>query len=684
MNKWLKRNKKWLMVVGGTFLMVSFLLPQTINQLAGDPAKMVIATLDGVKIRGKEYHEYQRQYDALRAFPFTESIFKGLGVENFEHYLLLVKSAERMGVIGGESDGVAFLNEEIAPGAGAQEVANADMTSGDPARAERARKAMLGDKQVRDEYVEVARKTLVPALSRAAMGRSGFTEQQWNLTLATFKGVLRMLEEYQQSARVSDKRALRQASKLAESASIDYAVVSADRVAEKVAAPTDAEMAAHYEKYKLVESGSGENGIGYRMPNRVKVEWIQLNKANVAVAIRLNDAHVRERWNQRNKGGTQEQFEASRVEFEKSLRNEYAEDILRIADTRFREIASEANRKFQLEGRWRVVPANWREGAMTLDAMAKAIEAAVKTETSAPDDRERWQSPVDISGSSVVKAETAWQSEADLSKLDGIGQATLQRGNEKTPLGTLLLSVREFKADTSFPLQVGVFPVFDRSLRDANGNYYYFRVTATRPAGEPEGLDEVRAKVFADLKKLAGYKMLVADMDGTLQTAATAGLAAVVSKYPVATNLDPAMSLPTLPVEIRRDVRVSRNRAQAFGNPELDVPEFRDAVMNKTQSLDPRTLASSQPGPMRTLAVALPKALSVVFARVEYSEPLTHEFLRSADRGIAGQLISEELPKRDFKRGFLAGTPYAFEPMKKRLNYVPTRSREDEKKDEKK
>lgn len=321
---------------------------------------------------------------------------------------------------------------------------------------------------------------------------------------------------------------------------------------------------------------------------------------------------------------------------------------------------------------------------MTLDALAKAVEAAVKSDTTAPDDRERWQSPVDIAGSSVVKAETAWVGETEITKLDGIGRASLQRGNESTPFSALALAVHELKADTTFPLQVGVLPVFDRSLRDADGNYYYFRVTATRPAGEPEGLDEVRAKVFADLKRLGAYKLLLADMEPALQEALIPGLTTIVTRYPVATNLDPGMSLPTLPVEIRRDVRVTRDRVQAFGNPELDIPEFREAVMNKAQALDARTLASSLPGATRTLAVALPKNLSVVFARVEYSEPLTHEFLRSAGRGIAMRVITEELPKRGPKDTILSNTPYSFEQLKKRLNYVPTRGRDDEKKEEKK
>lgn len=676
MNKWLKRNKKWLMVVGGSFLMVAFLLPQTINQLAGDPNKLVYATLDGSKVRGLEYHLYQKQYEALKAFPFTNAAFKNLGVEQFEHYMLLTKQAERLGVIGGRADAQGFL-DDIAPGSGAQEASNQDMNSGDTARLQRAFKAMQGDPEARQYYVKYAKETFVPGLSRAAAGKAGLTEEQWDHTLASFVGMLRMVEGYLQSARVSDRRALQQARKLAEAATIDYAIVSSDRLADKVPAPTDAEMTAHYEKYKGVEPGTGEHGIGYRMGDRVRVEWVQINKARVAEAIRLNDAHVRERWNQSNKGGTQAQFDAAKPEFEKTLRRQYADDLLRIADGRFREIAAEANRKFQLEGRWRVVPPNWRESTMTLESLAKAVEAAVKTETAAPDDRERWQSPVDITGAAVVFAESALQAETDLRKLDGIGSSSLQRGNERTPFALLALAVRDLKPDTAFPLQIGVIPVFDRSLSDNDGNLYYCRLTAARPAGEPEGLGEVRGRVFSDLKKLAAYEMLKADLNPAVEAASTSGLDGVVSRYPVATALDPNMSLPTLPVEIRRGARVTRDRFQfQSDNDALNIAEFRDAVITKAQTLDTRTLASSLPGPMRTLGVALPKYMSVVVARIEFSEPVTREFLRQSDPGISGRVISEEMPVRDGKTPLLANSPYSFEELRKRLVYVPTRGEE--------
>jgi|GEM_PF-6053117 len=676
MNKWLKRNKKWLMVVGGSFLMVAFLLPQTINQIAGDPGKVVYATLGGAKLRGFEYNQYQKQYEALKSFPFTEAAFKNLGVDQFEHYLLLTKQAERLGLVGGRADAQGFL-DEIAPGSGAQEASNQDMNSGDSARLQRAIKAMQGDAEARQYYVKYAKETFVPALSRAAAGRAGLTPEQWDHTLASFVGTLRMVEGYLQTAKVSDRRALQQARKLAEAATIDYAIVSSDRLAEKVPSPTDAELASHYEKFKNVEPGSGDHGIGYRMTDRVRVEWVQLNKARIAEAIRLNDAHVRERWNQANRGGTQAQFDAARPEFEKSLRRQYADDVIRIADGRFREIAAEANRKFQLEGRWRVVPSNWRENVMPLAQLARSIEAAVKAETAAPDDRERWQSPVDMTDAAVVAAETALLAESDLRKLDGIGSASLQRGNERTPFASLALAVRDLRADTAFPLQIGVIPVFDRSLADNDGNIYYVRITGSRPAGEPEGLAEVRGKVFGDLKKLAAYELLKADLNAAVEAAGTAGLDGVVSRYPVASGLDPNMSLPTLPVEIRRGARVTRDRFQFQSDSStLDLPEFRDAAIAKAQTLDARTLASSLPGPMRTFAVPLPKSLSVVVARIEYTEPVTREFLRQADQGISGRVISEEMPARTGRTPLLVNSPYSFEQLRKRLEYVPVRGEE--------
>lgn len=668
MHKALKKYKKWFIIIGGSVLMIAFLLPN-VNHFGGDPRKRTQGTLAGRKVTMGEYGLTFARFKALEDFPVTKSVLDSLGITEGEHFFLAVNEAKQAGLIGGTSDAEMLMDSMV------QQLANNlmrnELSTGGP-RAQAALNGLQGDAAAAQEFVTQARDRTLPALIAQAVSRSGLPLSEFDLALADLRGVLRVRELLERAPKASDRRLFSALSEIGNRANVDYVIVPAERLISGVPMPTEEEIAAHYEKYKAVNANDNPDGIGYAKPDRVRVEWIEINKARVASSLRLIDSHVRERWNAANPGKTQADFDKERAAFENTLRDEYAADILRIADGRFREAAQASVKGLPLDGRFRLLPENWRDSRLTPEAMAQAIVAGVKAETAGRDDRERWQSPVEIP-MPIVSAESALLSQSDLAATPGIGSAVLQRGGERLSFPELVLGVRELNPRSPAGLQVGVSPIFDRPVSDAAGNLYYFRVTEIRKAGEPISLEEVRAQVVSDLRRLRAFELLQADIQKNLQAASTGGLDAVVGNYPgesTEITLSAPDSKPTLPpLKIERGAMVSIERAASANRDDidsLDTEPFRKAVMEAFAKLDPRKPIADQAREARLVAAPVRKTLSVVYARIESLMPLTAEMARGAD-----QLAINELLSRETRTIEKPDAPFSAAALRERLRWVP-------------
>jgi hypothetical protein len=687
MLKVVKKYNKWILVVGGSLIMVLWLLPQGLTSFR-DPRKRVIATMDGANVRANEMDATTRGYEAIKVLaasmgpqsplPDLEAAF---GVRSSEHYFLLATLAERRGLVGGKADADEIWERTID--ALAVQQARVDVRGTGP-EADRARKFMASfdpptgvaadeiaaREAARQFYFDRARTVGLPGLRQNLGGRAGLNEEQLDHAMAVYRGVIRMIENYSSTARFSDRRVVSTARRFADRATLDYVLAGADRFIPGVPEPTTEEIAAHYEKYKAVEPGTGEFGIGYRKPDRVKLEWIEINRAKIAEKLTLIDTHVRETWNAENPGGTSEQFAKARPDFENSLKTRYAEDLIKLADARFREAAGEAARKYPAAGRFRTLPADWRTTGLSMKALADAITAGVRSDTANPDDRERWRAPVEFP-EPLVNAETGWLDTQALGTLGGIGTSTLARGNDRIPFRQLALNVREFPAGKAFNpadalLQVGLIPVFDRSLSDFTGNHYYLRITAARPAGEPESLDEVKEQVVTDLKRIKAFDRLKAEVEKAGVASLTGGLEAAATTF---TPLDAAIGgTPLAPLTVKRGLVVSKERVMGADAAALNVPAFRDAVAAKVASLDARLNLSAQAAEARTVWMPLPGSLSAVVARVEQLDPVTQELIRSADAGIVSAARNDELSDDGVTR-WNDNSPFSLAALRKNLNY---------------
>jgi hypothetical protein len=234
--KFFRKYQKGLLGVACAFLMVVFLLPSAglgTTDHSSDP----IGTLDGKKITGRDRRQAKAEADIMaRLLPQEPLPTDGL------EWLLLVEDARRNGIYSSRVEATPTLAQiKLSPGY-AQFIRDTEASDG----------------------------LIVSAIQHARM-------------------ILQLKSLIMTAARVSEPRLRHAARDLASSATVDVVAVDSSSLFDKVTAPTDAEIAAQFEKYKDVAAGTPPLGFGYRLPNRVKLEWLTVPLDRVAATVKIDE-----------------------------------------------------------------------------------------------------------------------------------------------------------------------------------------------------------------------------------------------------------------------------------------------------------------------------------------------------------------------------------------------------------
>ncbi|MCH8165123.1 MAG: hypothetical protein IH889_05900, partial [Planctomycetes bacterium] len=115
MFKFLRKYNKYILAVGGTLLMITFLIPvafQSLLPVAGQQ-RATWAQVGQDKVTAADLAQIQQELQLLQVLP----PLRGVGtIDQPEHWYLLVREAESAGLIGGSSS-VAGIGQRIAQNA---------------------------------------------------------------------------------------------------------------------------------------------------------------------------------------------------------------------------------------------------------------------------------------------------------------------------------------------------------------------------------------------------------------------------------------------------------------------------------------------------------------------------------------------------------------------------------------
>ncbi|MCG3122925.1 MAG: hypothetical protein GIKADHBN_01330 [Phycisphaerales bacterium] len=623
MLKILEKYKKYVLVVGGSLLMIAFIMPSAVNQMRTDPGKRVIAFLGEEKVRAGDLSLAHREFTAMtRLAPLLVNNL-GLRDGDDKHWFLMTKEAEHAGMVGAETDGELFLNEMV-------ELVAIQIAQ---ARYKQMAQLVLQQPQMRQQLLEEAQRAL-PNMAAAVRRDAHLTDKEFYLALAKLRGALRLTSAYMQAGRVSDRRLIENAVRSQSFVGVDTVVIPASRLIDRVAEPTEQQITEHFEKYRDVVPGTGENGLGYRQPERLKVGWVFIDALAITDAVRLDTLEVNKRWRKENPSKPGEEFAKDRAGIEETMRTEQVQAVLSQIDKFWKAQVQAATRRLAAEGQYKKIPSDWEATRPTLQSLAQGIVDGVKAGMQ-----------VEIPAPAIVMKDASWLTMEDFQLIPGIGQSFISFGNRRGPTAEVLFSTRELldpgtqSAPTGIPVQVGV-PIADVFAADASGNRYYMVVLDARKAQAAESVEEVRDQVVRGLKTLAAYDVLVTEAPKYEAMARSAGLEEIQKLFALPEGTPPDANV--VPVEIVPNVLVSDDRVGG-SDPRIQTDQFREAATAIGARIDPLQPVTQLPADQRTFMVPLPGSLSLGFGQVVSVEPLTVERYRMVAEAIVRQEQVDEL-----------------------------------------
>lgn len=649
MFKFLRLYQGWILAVFGTLLLIVFLLPQAIEGLfqysavtGGD-----WATVDGdTTVSNGELMQVQGE---LRVVELVgNQVINGLGAQaDPAYWYLLSREAEQAGLVGGTGVGrdmLTAMSEQLA-----------------------------------------ARGSTVPEteLLIRMMGSAQFSDQDVFKTLAKIQGVNQLAARYQTAARYSDERLRQAAAELGLAVDADLVIIDARKeetpdapatddasatdgaeasdtettTASTEPTPDEATLQAQYEAHKADKPGEGTSGFGYRLPDRARIEWIAVNKADIEASVNENaqfdPIEMRKEFlkdpaafGANAVGTTKPEF----VDFQDAVRARMLKDLI---DERMREVekflgdqAQLPRRGLERSGTGYVLPDDWADRRTNFAELANAL--GEEFQMSAP------------STSSAGEFLTA----SDIDTLPGIGNARSSKyGRRAIRTSEFVMASSDFETESPIPSQTGVA---SSVFKDAPGNLYVFRVVETDPAREPNTLDEVRDDVVRDTKALARFKKLVADKSALETQAVDYGLQPIAEKFD--TSVKFVANIARANPEFLKFGIKSPTRIAGLSKPE----DVIDAILKRAAELDYTVPATDLPAAERTFIITDEENLAVVAVQITAVKPLTQEaWAELAQSAGMLRVLATEETALDFTESF------SFDELAARHQFKLVRTSED-------
>ena len=582
MFKFLRKYDKWILAIGGSLLMITFLAPQAIEGLsqysAQTGASWAQVGAPPTTVTQGDAELLRRQTRLVNSLGQQHPLNQlGVGTDP-AHWYLLVREATAAGLIGGPSSGIDFANA-IAQNSG-------ENITGQMVIANLGRQAGLG-------YAETVE------------------------TLAEIRGVSELMAMVTSAGRFSDTRLRGTAARRSMGLGADVVVIDArtDKTLE-IPAQDSAAIEKQFDEYRDVPSGEGDRGFGYRIPDRFSIEWLVVPKAEVRASLEnspeLGPIQLRKAF-QRDPArfGVLTSTTAVPPRFEdraEQVRTKVLDDLV---EERLKAIAKFGDDRLQFPrrslsrtGLHYDLPGDWATQRASMQTLADDIA----NEFDLPQPAYR------STGDDLVTSEDL----ADADRFGTLNSASTELfGRARTATPQLVDALREFGGSDTIPVQSGIaFP----ALTDSAGDIVFARVVSSDPAHAPEDLSKVRAEVTADLESIVRFETLESRLKDIESQARTDGLRSVAKDYDVAMEFAPDIRIANLEFLLQYGISIGSS-IPGLGQDDAAIKE----VVERAMKLDPSRALSVQPIEDRVFAVPVPDKLSVVVISVESLKPLTEE-----------------------------------------------------------
>lgn len=592
MFKFLRKYNKWILAVGGTLLMIVFLIPQAIEGLAhsAGTARATRATvIDNTgreqRVTAGEWADVQAEFELISRQSQMGPVLPVVGsIQGAPHWFLLTYEAKNAGLVG--APGAVPITQEMVNQLGAR--------------------------------VDVAQRTI-----------------------AKLQGVNRLLSLYQTAGEVSDHRLKDYARRVFHTAEIEYLLIPASAEASQFQ-PSEQDLEEHLAAYGELQPGEGDMGFGYRLPDRLKIEWLSVPADAVRAVIRESDemdnVSLRAHWMRelRNpdttlppRGEGPEIPEEVREHLLEQLTRERLDAIARFANDQFR-----ANRRglSQLDG-YVVLPDDWSERRLAFETVATEIQNRFNIE--APEYRATGD---------------RWIGFDDLDDLEGIGRATTDRfGTFQRDLYDLVTGAKEFGGSAVAQIQKGVT---GPPMRTEDGGVHLFRIIDVDASRAPRLVDEVREQLITDLRRRDHFEQLQAMASGLEESARADGLLSVAMDY------DSYLRQASVTLADFAALGMQMQRGEVVVPTPSEIPGIgvnrtvTGAIIDRAMQLPFGVDLNELPDDDRVFVLDAEDSLAMMVYRIKANQPLTSGLYPMVTGTAKMLLINEELGVDQVRKDF--------------------------------
>ncbi len=668
MLRFFREYNKYILVVGVGFLMVAFLIQPTLSMFVPDPTGEVIGTIGDDQIT---LGEQRRAGTDLWVLNELAPILADLGgskpgaAPDSFGWLLMLHDArsmglwasgtqvdEMLGTIGLDEDRLAGLARRLGVSANVVEQALRNWIT-----IQAYKELVLGvvhdpGRQRLQHYLEAGQylqfgryQDAVLAIGSAYQGR------------ARLSGPLveRFLQDHQTTVKAA------------------VLAIPSDRYLPQVSEPDEQALVDQFERYKDVLAGqSGPYGFGYRIPDRVKLEYLSVPFDRVRQQVRVEeadllsyyDAHRDEfQIDQSSGDGATGDAEKSVLPYEK-VRNkirgrliaerasELGDRVIKFAQAMLLEDA----RSLEQRNGYREVPAGWTP--MALEQVAVKVQQQFGI---LPD---------------VHRHDDGWLTRVLLQGLAGIGSSYVASHQPRVGFVPYAFSAKRF-AGPAVDASMGSLKLQAQlpstPLVAPDGGRYLFRLLDAQPSRVPASVDAVRELVRRDVKQLAAYNLLKSERVVWLSRAREKGLVDLAAQLGLEVVKSKPFSKRRVGVDGRQDVAdvAGVGRSEAFVDSvfELAYEVVVVAQAGRQGAIDYTAAIDQVPPAVRTAAIGVDEQMSVVLVRLDDIEPMTRgDFERVAGQRQVGAWIKHALFTQQDE------DPLSLDALIERVHYVSARA----------
>jgi hypothetical protein len=642
MLKFLRKYNALILVVGGSFLMVVFLLPQAIQQFGPNPLNRPMFEAYGETFDGAEVQAARHEVEILsRSGLMAQMRYPGPLSDTVRridpvHWMLLTQEAQRAGLIN--------------PGATAEQLLM---------RAAQNRADML-NAQGAQFGLQVTPEEMFAQYENAYAIAAGQVRGGAEVGLRALRHMdayQRLIEAAYGYGQLSLQELAAEAVESQTQAEIDLAVIRGLDFARdrNIAEPSEAELQEFFEQYRASRPDENRFGLSYRLPPAVKLEVLLIDREIVANAVELDPIEVRKYFMQ-NEDSFDGDFASARLSVEAQVRQREADRLMRVARDAVEDVRVRAQARLRRtdEG-FRELPDNWSETRPSIDELVQAANDALASEISPREPAAR-----------AILLDDIFYSRTDLAR---VSDAPMQRlsasvGGQNVALASVAVRVRELaeEGQAVIGLQEGLLfgPLSGRGGVQDTGNIGFIRVVDVRPEGPAASLDQVRERVEEDWIAVRGYRVL----ENTASTFAQRAIEAEGDLNVVVETLPQDQRLVARQATVQRDFVVGSPSAQGAATSATrlaNTEAFRARVRELVMEFDPMTPMSEVPFEDRIIAVPLPENRALAVAFIRGQRPVTRERVRNAEGTFGRQLIGKVEPG--------IGASLWFENMRERADF---------------